>query len=80
MVFALEYFAPAGLDAVVMRYRVADGSMAVAGSQPMPLSETWQPLAFDLSGLDPRPAAGHPEMRFHLELKGGTGTRIEFDG
>lgn len=77
-VFALEYFAPVGLDAVVLRYRVSDGSMAVAESRPLPLSETWQPLAFDLSGLDPRPAAGHPEMRFHLELRGGTGTRIGF--
>lgn len=76
-VFALEYFSPSGLDTVMLRYRVADGSMAVVESQPAPLAETWQPLAFDLSQLDPPPAAGHPEMRFHLAFNGKPGTAFQ---
>jgi hypothetical protein len=76
-VFALEYFAPSGLESIMLRYRVADGSMAVAESLAVPLAETWQPLAFDLSQLEVPPAAEHPEMRFHLALSGKPGTQLQ---
>lgn len=76
-VFALEYFAPSGLESLMLRYRVADGSMAVAESLQVPLAETWQPLAFDLSQLEVKPAADHPEMRFHLALSGKPGTQLQ---
>lgn len=76
-VFALEYFAPSGLESLMLRYRVADGSMAVAESLPVPLAETWQPLAFDLSQVEVPPAADHPEMRFHLALSGKPGTTLQ---
>jgi hypothetical protein len=76
-VFALEYFAPSGLQSIILRYRVADGSMAVAESLPAPLAETWQPLAFDLSQLETPPADGHPEMRFHLAFEGKPGTPFQ---
>ena len=39
-VFALEYFAPSGLESIMLRYRVADGSMAVAESLAVPLDTT----------------------------------------
>lgn len=76
-VFTLEYFAPGGLEAITLRYRVADGSMAVAETRQVPLAEAWQPLAFDLSQLEHPPAAGHPEMRFHLALEGKPGTQLQ---
>lgn len=76
-VLALEYFAPNGLESVVLRYRVADGSMAVAEVLPAPLAETWQPLVFDLSQLEVKPAAGHPEMRFHFAFNGAAGTPLQ---
>ncbi|MEN3941680.1 DUF5722 domain-containing protein [Prosthecobacter sp. SYSU 5D2] len=76
-VLALEYFAPSGLESVVLRYRVASGEMAVAEQLPVPLAETWQPLAFDLGQLEVKPAAGHPEMRFHFALNGAAGTEVQ---
>jgi len=76
-VLALEYFAPSGLESMVLRYRVPDGGMAVAEVLPVPLAETWQPLVFDLSQLEVKPAAGHPEMRFHFALNGNPGTQIQ---
>lgn len=75
-VFEMECFAPAGLDAATLRFRVADGSMAVAGTQKVPMSEAWQPWAFDLGQTQAVPAAGHPEMRFHLALHGREGSVI----
>lgn len=79
-IFELDYFAPSGIQKATLRFRIADGSMVVAGSQPMPLSETWQPWTFDLSTIKTRPAAGHPEMRFHLALEGKPGTVLQVRG
>lgn len=76
-VLALEYFAPSGLHSVVLRYRVADGSMAVASSVHAGVAETWQPMAFDLSRLDVQPASDHLEMRFHFVLNGIDGTKVQ---
>ncbi|PAW82763.1 MAG: hypothetical protein B9S33_14680 [Pedosphaera sp. Tous-C6FEB] len=76
-VFALEYFAPAGLESVTLRYREPSGGMAVAETKAAPLAESWQPLAFDLGGLEVKPAAGHPEMRFHLALHGRPGAQFQ---
>lgn len=77
-VVALEYFAPSGLDSVVLRYRASDESMAVAEVTQVPLAETWQPLAFDLSRVELKPAAGHPEMRFHFALNGAPKSVVQF--
>ncbi|MCA1964713.1 MAG: DUF5722 domain-containing protein [Prosthecobacter sp.] len=77
-VFALEYFAPNGLEAITLRYRTADGGMAVLETLNAPLAEAWQPLAFDLSQAEPPPAgAAHPEMRFHLALQGRPGAQLQ---
>jgi hypothetical protein len=76
-VFSLEYFSPAGLDSVTLRYRQADGGMAVAETITVPLAETWQPLVFDLSQVEVKPAHQHPEMRFHLALNGKAGTQLQ---
>lgn len=76
-VLALEYFAPSGLHSVVLRYRVADGTMAVAGSVQAGVAETWQPMVFDLSRLEVPPANTHPEMRFHFVLNGIDGTNLQ---
>lgn len=76
-VLALEYFAPLGLESLVLRYRVASGEMAVAEILPVPLAETWQPLVFDLGQLEVKPAASHPEMRFHFAINGAVGTEVQ---
>lgn len=76
-VLAFEYFAPSGLQSVVLRYRVADGTMAVAGSAVAGVAETWQPIVFDLSRLEAPPANHHPEMRFHFVLNGVDGANIQ---
>ncbi len=70
LIFEMECFAPSGLDSATLRFRVADGSMVVAGTQKVPMSEAWQPWSFDLSQCPTKPAADHPEMRFHLALHG----------
>ncbi|HBJ33266.1 MAG TPA: hypothetical protein DDZ51_00595 [Planctomycetaceae bacterium] len=75
-VLALEYFAPSGLQSVVLRYRVADGSMVVASSVHAGVAETWQPMVFNLSRLEVQPASDHPEMRFHFVLNGIEGTKV----
>ncbi|MCA1963005.1 MAG: DUF5722 domain-containing protein, partial [Prosthecobacter sp.] len=67
-------------DAATLRFRTADGSMTVAGTQPVHLSEAWQPWAFDLSQTQAKPAAGHPEMRFHIALHGQEGSIIQLRG
>lgn len=77
-VLALEYFAPSGLDSVVLRYRATGGNMEVAEVTQVPLAETWQPLAFDLSRVESKPAAGHPEMRFHFALNGAPKSVVQF--
>src|SRR5690606_4870648 len=38
---------------------------------------TWQPLVFDLGQLEVKPAAGHPEMRFHFALNGAAGAQVQ---
>jgi hypothetical protein len=75
-VFELDYFAPSGLE-VILRYRIASGEMKVFRHQPMPPSEAWQPWSVDLSSAAPAPAAGHPEMRFHLALREKPGTTLQ---
>ncbi len=75
-VLALEYFAPSGLESVVLRYRTEGGDMAVAEARQVAFAETWQPLAFDLSQLEVPPAAGHPEMRFHFAFNGKPQTQL----
>jgi hypothetical protein len=77
-ILALEYFAPSGFHSIVLRYRVADGSMAVAASANVGVAETWQPMTFDLSRLDDPPANDHPEMRFHFALNGTDGAHVQF--
>ena len=76
-VVAFDYFVPSGLQSVVLRYRVADGSMAVASSAHAGVAESWQPMAFDLSRLEVQPASDHPEMRFHFVLNGIDGTKVQ---
>jgi hypothetical protein len=76
-VLALDCFAPSGFDSLVLRYRVESGDMAIAEVRQVSFSETWQPLVFDLSQLEVKPAAGHPEMRFHFALNGKPGTELQ---
>ncbi len=76
-VLALDCFAPSGFDSLVLRYRAEGGDMAVAEVRQMAFSETWQPVVFDLSQLEVKPAAGHPEMRFHFALNGKPGTELQ---
>lgn len=72
-VFEMEYFAPSGVDSAMLRFRIANGSMVIAGTQALPMCETWQPWAFDLGQVAEKPAATHPEMRFHIALNGRAG-------
>ena len=62
-VLAFDYFSQSGVDSFAVRFRDADGKMHFAGSQPMPLAETWQPFAIELSALP------KGEVRFHFSLK-----------
>jgi len=73
-IFEMEYFAPSGLRSATLRFRVDSGEMVVAGSADLPLSEAWQPWSFDLSQVPVKPAARHPEMRFHIALEGKAGS------
>lgn len=75
-VFEMDCFAPAGVESAILRARVAGGEMAVVSTEPIRLSEAWQPWAVDLSQMKEPPAAGHPEMRFHVALNGRAGTVI----
>lgn len=75
-VIAFEYFAPTGIESVRLMYRSADG-MKFAGSKEMPLAETWQPVSIDLSRLQDAPAAGSPDMRFHLSFRGKPGVKFQ---
>ncbi len=79
-VFEFEFFAPSGMQAAMLRFRIADGSMVVAGSKSLPLSEAWQPWSLDLDEAGVRPAAGHPEMRFHVALQGDPGSVLRLRG
>ncbi|MES2595108.1 MAG: DUF5722 domain-containing protein [Verrucomicrobiota bacterium] len=73
-VFEMDYFAPSGMESAILRFRIANGDMVIAGSEAMPLSETWQPWTFDMSRVPEKPAAQHPEMRFHIALNGKAGS------
>lgn len=73
-VFEMEYFAPKGLESAILRFRIANGDMLVAGAEAMPMSEAWQPWTFDLSRVAEKPAANHAEMRFHIALNGKAGS------
>lgn len=72
-VFEMEYLTPSGVEAATVRFRVASGEMLVAGTQALPMSEAWQPWSFDLGQATEKPAAAHPEMRFHIALRGNEG-------
>jgi Family of unknown function (DUF5722) len=72
-VLEMEYFAPSGMEAATVRFRVANGEMVIAGTKALPMSEAWQPWSLDLSQVPDKPAAAHPEMRFHIALRGKEG-------
>lgn len=77
-VVAFEYFSPAGIESVQLRYRQRDGSMTYAGEGTLPIAETWQPFAIDFSGIRPQAPKGDPEFRFHFAFahKPGATLRI----
>ncbi len=62
-ILAFEYFSTSGIKSVSVRFRDKDESMVFVGSAPMPLAETWQPFAIELSSV---PTA---ETRFHIALQ-----------
>jgi len=73
-VLAFDYFSPAGLRSLTLKFKRPDGSMAQSDSKPLPFAETWQPFAFDLTaGARPQ---RHPALRFHFTLKGKTGDSV----
>jgi hypothetical protein len=73
-IFEMETFAPSGLRSATLRFRVDSGEMVVAGTADLPPGEAWQPWTFDLSQVPVKPAANHPEMRFHVALHGKAGS------
>lgn len=68
-VLAFEYFSPSGISSFSVRYRQPGGELVLAASEPVPLAETWQPIAFDLSEADPKLDAPDEKSRFHFSLK-----------
>ncbi len=70
-VLSFEYFSTSGIKSFSVRFRDQDGEMTFAGSEQVPLAETWQPLAIELSEL-PR-----HETRFHFSLNDKTGAEIQ---
>lgn len=68
-ILAFEYFSPSGISAFSIRYRQPDGEMILANSGPIPLAETWQPIAFDLSSSEPALMKPGEGSRFHFSLK-----------
>lgn len=60
---AFEYFSTSGINSFSVRFRNADGEMVLVGSKALPLAETWQPFALELSAL-PGEA-----QHFHFSLK-----------
>ena len=58
-----DYFSPGGAESFAVRFRDAMGGMKFTGSKALPLAETWQPFAIELSAL---PKA---VTRFHFSLK-----------
>ncbi|MCB1225166.1 MAG: hypothetical protein KDK99_05080 [Verrucomicrobiales bacterium] len=78
-VLALEYFCPAGVESVAVRFRGREG-MVLAGSAPMPLAEAWQPFALDLAQAPERADPAVEDFRFHLAFKGRPGTQVKLRG
>lgn len=76
-VLSFEYFSPSGLNSLSLKYRQTDGSMTQSGAKILPLAETWQPFAFDLTQGNPAPPKGDPKMRFHFSLKGKMGDALQ---
>lgn len=76
-VLAFEYFSPSGVGDFSVRYRQPDGTMIFAASAPVPLAETWQPIAFDLGSAEPALEAPGKESRFHFSLKYGENVGLQ---
>ena len=62
-VLAFDYFSTSGIASFSVRFRNPDGDMVLVGSKALPLAETWQPMAVELSAL-PEDA-----QHFHFSLK-----------
>ena len=75
-VIAFEYFSPAGIESVELRYRQSDGTMTYAGESSLPVAETWQPFAIDFSEIRPVPPRSDPEFRFHLAFANKPGATL----
>ncbi|MDF1824962.1 MAG: DUF5722 domain-containing protein [Verrucomicrobiales bacterium] len=69
-ILAFEYFSPSGIEAFSIRYRQPDSEIIHVTSAPVPLAETWQPIAFDLSASKPPLMKPGEDSRFHFSLKG----------
>lgn len=68
-ILTFDYFSPSGISAFSVRYRQNDESMVLAATSPIPLAETWQPIAFDLSEAEPALTPPDDKSRFHFALK-----------
>lgn len=76
-VLSFEYFSPSGLRSLSLKYRQTDGSMTQSDAKELPLAETWQPFAFDISQGNPAPPKGDPKMRFHFAMNGKMGDSLQ---
>ena len=68
-ILEFEYFSPSGIKSLSVRYRQPGGEMLLADSQPVPLAESWQPIAFDLSKAEVPLEKPDDQSRFHFSLK-----------
>ncbi len=68
-VLAFEYFSPSGISSFSVRYRQPGGEMVLGATQVIPLAETWQPIAFDLSEAEPDLKEADAKSRFHFSMK-----------
>jgi len=66
-VLAFDYFSTSGIESLSVRFRNKDGAMVMVGSKALPLAETWQQFAIELSAL-PEDA-----QHFHFALKQKSG-------
>ncbi|MEC5125753.1 DUF5722 domain-containing protein [Verrucomicrobiales bacterium BCK34] len=76
-VLSFEYFSPSGMKNISLKYRQTDGGMTQADVKELPLAETWQPFALDISEGNPAPPQGDPKMRFHFSLSGKVGDSFQ---
>ena len=75
-VLAFEYFSTTGVKGVSIRFQLPDATMSFAATADIPLSETWQPFAIDLSGASPALTRGKAKQRFHFALRHQPGSEI----